>query len=260
MVDRDAIDTLMARCGPAERDELSTRFDAYGHWLAAYKADNSKATLAELDAAKRSLTATVREIQGRLDQTAADPEPLPNLLAAAAFLQADSWKIGKSKLYKDARAGLIRVNADGTVNEAEAIAYAHKYLKRVLVEGAAAVGSEELLREEKEAQIALLKTREEKLRFEAERERGLYIRRDDVILESCIKIGALEAGLKNTVRSRADDWLHQVGADASRADLFRELVYRDIDRLLDEFGNLDQIGVRIKKNGAAAPAADVAAG
>jgi hypothetical protein len=71
-----------------------------------------------------------------------------------------------------------------------------------------------------------------------------------VILESCIKIGALEAGLKNTVRSRADDWLHQVGADASRADIFRELVYRDIDRLLDEFGNLDQIGVRIKKSGA----------
>jgi hypothetical protein len=247
----------MARCAPTEAAELAAKFDAYSHWLAAYQADNSRATLSELDAAKKSLTATVREVQGRLDQTAADPEPLPNLLAATAFLQADGWKVGKSKIYKDAKSGLIRVNADGTVNEAEAIAYAHKYLKhKPLAEGDVA-GAEELLREEKEAQIALLKTREEKLRFEKDRDMGRYLLRDDVILENCIKIGALEAGLKSLVRSRAEDWLHQVGADAARADLFRELVYREIDRLLDEFGNLDQIGIRIKRNGVPAPVVPV---
>jgi hypothetical protein len=49
------------------------------------------------------------------------------------------------------------------------------------------------------------------------------------------------------VRSRSEEWLHQVGADIARADLLRELVYREIDDLLDAFGNMDQIGVRIKK-------------
>jgi hypothetical protein len=250
-MDQDPIQDLMARCAPTEAAELAAKSDAYDHWLKAYKADNSRATLAELDAAKKSLAAAVREIQGRIDQTAATPEPLPNLLAAVGFLQADGWKIGKSKIYKDARAGLIRVNADGTVNEAEAIAYAHKYLKKKLVDGGSAA-IEDLLREEKEAQVALLKTREEKLRFEKDLAQGLYLLRDDVILETAIKIGVLEAGLKNVVRSRSEEWLHQVGADIARADLLRELVYREIDDLLDAFGNMDQIGVRIKKNGAAA--------
>ena len=245
MTDQAIIDNLLPQCSETERAELSTKYNAYVRWLKAYQADQARTVLSELDAAKKSLTQLIDEIQGRSDARAADPEPLPNLMAAAVYLQAEGWKIGKSKLYDDAKAGKIRVNSDSTVNESEAIAYAAKHLKKKLNGEAPAIDN--LLREEKEAQVALLKTREEKLRFEKEREQGRYLLRDDVVLETCFKIGVLEAGLKNTVRNRAEEWLHQVGGDATRSELFRELVYREIDRLLDEFGNMDQINITIRK-------------
>jgi hypothetical protein len=243
----EQIKRLEGVCGKQELAEVKILQHALYTTIGAYRDDPSAVNKRNWDAANSGLAATLARLTEKyFPAAAADAEPLPNLLAAAAFLQADGWKVGKSKLYKDAKAGLVRVNADGTVNEAEAIAYAHKYLKKKLADGGSAA-IEDLLREEKEAQVALLKTREEKLRFEKDLAQGLYLLRDDVILETAIKIGVLEAGLKNVVRSRSEEWLHQVGADIARADLLRELVYREIDDLLDAFGNMDQIGVRIKK-------------
>lgn len=247
MIDQAAIAELAKSCPETEAAELSVRHNAYILWLKAYREDSSRASLVELDAAKRSLERMVIEIRGRMDSTATDAAPLAHIAAAVAYLKGDGWKIGKSKLYNDARSGLIRINADNTVNEAEAIAYAHKYLKRIKDSGNVGGDIEALLREKTEAEVALIKRREEKLAFENSLARGRYLLKDDVYLQEAINIGALEAGLKNMHRSYADEWLYRVGADSGKAPLYCDLVYAAIDKLLDDFGNMDEIKVVIRR-------------
>ena len=244
MMDQGHMERLLTRCTETERAELSTKYNAYIRWLKAYQADSSRNTLAELDAAKRSLTATAKEVEGRIDAAAAEAEPLPHLKATVDFLKNDGWKIAKSKLYADARAGLIKVNTDGTVNEAEAIAYAHRYLKKIK---AAEGEKDELYRDKAQAELDLLVARAEKTRFETDRERGLYLLKDEVRLQVAVKIGVFEAGFKNAVRINAEDLIHKVGGDPGRAQLFCTLFYDVIDQLLGEFGDMPEIDVLIVK-------------
>ena len=96
-------------------------------------------------------------------------------------------------------------------------------------------------------EIEKLEVQTEKLRFELDKERGKYILKEDVRLQVAIKLAALEAGIKNTVRVNAADWIHKTGGDAKKERMFCDLVYAEVDLLLGEFGNMEEIKVEVRK-------------
>lgn len=247
MMDQAHMERILPRCTETERAELSTKYNAYIRWLKAYQADSSRTNLTELDAAKRSLAATTKEIEARLDDAAAEAESLPNLKAAIDYLKSDGWKIAKSKLYADAKAGLIKVNADGTVTKADTLAYAAKCLKKT--SGAGQSGRDSKIYEERtNEETALTRIRRAKLEFEFDRDRGLYILKSDARAEIAIKIAALEAGIKHFFRTFAADWIHRVGGDPKHARMAIDWFNAEVDHLLDEFGRMEEIDVIVVKD------------
>ena len=246
MIDQTIVEQLLPQCSEPERAELWTKYNAYVRWLRAYQADQARGILSELDAAKRSLVQLVDEIQARDQEAQAGSKTLPNLMAAANRLRSEGWKIGKSKLYQEARAGRLKVNRDGTVTESELSVYAGRHLKKQYKVETTAIDN--LLREEKKAQVALLKTREEKLRFEKELQQGKFLSRDAVLLEWSVKLGLLEAVLKNAARTRAVEWAIAVQGNPDRADTLYGLIAAEVDSVLDQLADLQEIKVRVRRN------------
>jgi len=243
MITNENMQALLLKCNETERVELAAKHNAYIKHLQTYSKDPSKNNLQEFDAAKKSLYAMAQELAER--DAAPPEESFPHLIAATQYLQGQGWKVAKSRVYKDARNGKLRVNGDRTVNQSELDAYAHKYLKKTEIIEYGKV--EDLLKIEKECQVALLRAREAKITFENELARGQYLARDAVILEWCVKLGMLEAGLKNAIRSRAEEWLHEAGGSVDRAGDFYARITAEIDRLLGDMADLKEINVTVKK-------------
>lgn len=242
-IDKAYVESLQGRISTEDHLRVTALFNGEVAALEAYNGEPTAANLRTWQAAKGALEAFLGDVDPASSGNGAGA--MNSILAVTDFLNKDGWKVSKSKLSRDAQRGMIRKNADGTISEAEAIAYAHKYLKRAMVPDSES--TEEMLRNKAEAEVALLRTREEKLRFEKEVSQGKYLRRDDVRLETAVKVGVLEAGLKNAVRIHADEWLQRAGGDASRAGLLCDLIYAEIDKLLDDFGNLPELGVVIRR-------------
>lgn len=81
----------------------------------------------------------------------------------------------------------------------------------------------------------LAKIREEKLRFELDRERGKYLLKTDVAVENATKFGAIEAGIKHLMRTRAIDYCTLIGGEAKKANDLIAAFNADVDIVLDQF-------------------------
>jgi hypothetical protein len=104
--------------------------------------------------------------------------------------EADGYKVSRQSVYNAAKKGKLAVQADGTITESDALAYAARYLKKV----AGKNGKPDKLAEERAAEeLALIRTKRERMDFEFAKDRGLYILKSDVRAEIAIKIAALDA-------------------------------------------------------------------
>jgi hypothetical protein len=249
MIEREAIKELSKGLTPTERSELVVKYNAYIDNLARARDAQDKSTLQALDQAKKSLSALLNDIESRNAGRAGD-ELFANLLLATQYLQKAGWRVAKTKVYKDGRAGKLRVNPDKTTFKSELDAYAHKYLSRSVVPDFDQV--DDLLRIEKECQIQLLKTREKKLAFEADLAQGKYLDRDAVLLEWSVKLGLLEAYLKNAARTNAVEWTIAVKGDPDRADIMYGMIAAVVDAVLEQLADLQEIKVRVRRNTEAA--------
>ena len=68
-----------------------------------------------------------------------------------------------------------------------------------------------------------------------EKERGLYIRREEMEIELAGRAGILVAGLKHWVQSRAADWIAAVAGDMKRTGELINLMTRDVDEHINHY-------------------------
>lgn len=166
--------------------------------------------------------------------------------------------IGKSKVYADLKSGIFVVADEKNVTQDELARYIMA-AGLVRLEGNAQI-REDLQRRRAEGQAGLIEIRREREKFELDRLRGRYIEKDEVHLTCATKCAALEAGLKNTVRINAVDWIIKTGGDPKHAKMLIALMYSEIDALLGEFGNMDEINVVVAKTPSDLPWWPVAVG
>jgi hypothetical protein len=121
-MDKSRVDKILenASVSPDEKGRLTTYYNAGIEKLREYQADKSATALRDLEAADAALARLVSEIEARIYP--ADP-PLKNLTAACQDLQAAGWKIKKTKIYQDAKSGMLRVQPDRTVLRADLDSY-----------------------------------------------------------------------------------------------------------------------------------------
>ena len=153
--------------------------------------------------------------------TTADHLPsFKSLLQVFQHLKTAGYKIGKSKLYEDAKKGSIRVNPDHSVLETEVRAYAGT-LQRV--EGDIQdLNDVHNRKAAKDVELTDIKIKRAKL--ELDKELGKYIPRADFEAELAARAVIFEAGFRHLFNIRAREWIAIVGGKVNRtADLLHAL-------------------------------------
>ncbi len=170
-------------------------------------------------------------------------EKFDNVLRAVEFLQSQGFKISQQKAYRDVKKGLLVLQSDRGVLKSDALAYTAiaglpkgESRRTQLTKNSVDKSSEE---------VELIRVKKEKMQFELEIARGLYLSKADVQAELVQKLAAMEAGNKNTIATHLVEWIEFVGGDTKMADALREKIFDAIDSLQNEFCRFDELEIFI---------------
>lgn len=167
------------------------------------------------------------------------------------YLKDEGYKVGKSKVYQDAKAGFL--TGDDTLGYTlEAVlAYAHtQMLEKVSTGKSTKIDRLTEVRLEKE--VEKLTEQVKKLQFELSRDQGKYLLKEDVRTELAQRIAAFEAAFKHLVRTSAAEWVEMVAGDQSMTDRMAARIYGDIDAMLNEMAVIDELDLVVRRKPVAA--------
>ena len=253
-IDREKIDTLLKTLGDSDRVRLTTLYNAMVSTLKAYNQESTAGKLKDWQAAEKALAEAVAEIEG--PAAAAVPagnESIGNIADVARWLKEKGYcasgrdePVRKSKVYQDRRAGLLSFEDKKAITMTEVMAYvARAQLMQSSVNRASEL--EDLNIQKLRHETRKAKEDADYKEFNNARERGLYLKKEDVELQVAIRIAALEAGLKHAVRTSSSDWIAAVDGDRKKTQVLCDQVYPALDDLLDQFGRMDEINVVVKR-------------
>jgi len=246
-MDKAAVDKLLKSASNDERIQLTTLYNAAVENLKRYQDDKSRSVLLDWQAAEDALARLVKDLEAKYFPV--DP-PFETRIDVLKYLQGKGYGLKKSKLYNDAKNGLLKIQPDGTVRRSDVSDY---ILRAELKKKTDEYGNvEELHAQKSQKEMEKLQVQIEKLQFELQKDRGKYLLKSDVRTEIAIKIAVFEAGLKHLARTRAADWIYAVGGDAKKTQVWINLFTAAVDELLNEFGRLDEINVEIQNADAVA--------
>lgn len=238
------VEKLLENADATDKAALTVLYNAWVNTFNTYKASSVKANLAEWQAAEKALRSKVEELTAKYFGSP-DAKVLADRKAAWQFLKDEGYKVSSQTVYNAANKGKLIVQADGTVTESDALAYAAKNLKKISgKKGKPDKVADGLANEN----LSLMQVRRKKLQFEYEKERGRYISKSDVRAEIAIKIAFLDAGIRHFFRTFLSDWVHRVGGNPRKTDMLLELINTELDRLFNEIGRFNDIDVIIVKD------------
>lgn len=159
---------------------------------------------------------------------------LADVNAVLEYVAEAGRKLAKSKLYEEVKEGRLRRQVDGSF----LVKHVDKYLLSLPMAG----NSEEFV-DDTEKRVKLLE--EAKIRravadadmaeFERDRRRGLYAKRDEVMVELAGRAVALREGLKSSFESSMPELVDAVGGDALKVPALRTVIERIVDTSIGEY-------------------------
>ena len=155
--------------------------------------------------------------------------------------------VRKSKVYQDRRTGVLSFADKRAITLTEIMAYvARAQLMKTSVNRADE--AEDLNIQKLRHDTRKAKADADRREFENARDLGLYFKKEEVELQTALKIAALDAGFKHAVRTSALDWIRAVDGDLKKTQVLCDLVYPVIDELLDGFGRMEEITITIQRS------------
>jgi len=233
-MDKARVDKILGngRVSPDEKGRLTTYYNA---WIKAHKAykDNPNAqTARDVEATYGVLVRLVEEIEARVFRSDRTYE---NRLAALEALRREGWKVGKSKLYKDCKDGLLKVQPDGSVLESEL----ERYIRRARLERLDNMGEDKVAenirlrkekaaaeREEYQARIAAVK---------AAAAEGQYVLRDQVEHQLGARAAVFKSDGQNWIQSHAGEMVATVDGDPTKTADLVEMMLKGLEAWLDRY-------------------------
>ncbi len=241
-MDKKRIAELISVAGSEEAAKLSTLYNAMVSGLEKYKTDSSVAKLKDWQAAEEALQSVVQDLENKYN-----PEPsLKNRLEVMKHLRREGFKIGKTKLYKDASDGLLRIQPDGSVLEKDI----DRYVRISGLKKPAEISDAELQQLQKkknEMEVEKLTAQVSDLTFKQDVARGKFIPRAEFEMEVAGRAGALDAGLRHRFMSECRDMVDAVSGEASLVPILQEMLGKMLDEALNEYASLDNFQVIIER-------------
>ena len=186
--------------------------------------------------------AAIEEFVAKIEPAKAEKPSLKNKIAVARYIKDRGFKIGKSKLYKDAESGKLRVQADGSVLLSDVDLYIRAYgTPRQKTAGSAEI--EFLQKEKLELESKKLREQIAKLEWDREKEAGKYLLRSDFEMELAARASVLVTSLRQMAETKAYDWIAVCKGEHSKAADMAAMVTAEIDNVFNDYAATDRFQV-----------------
>ena len=247
-MNRDRIEKLMEIVPAEEQSELTAIYNSFVETLKHYKDEDDPARRQVwLKANRGDKSALVELVETLENKYLTGAEQFSSLMEALRHLQKTGWKIQKSKLYKDVKDGLLKVNADKSVDEVHVMAYAAMHLEKASSSGAGDKAGE--LSESKiKAETDYRELQKERLQFEIAREKGQYIHRSKWLTELVGKLSAERFAMLKIVQNKAPDLIAAVGGDLRKESMFVELFTGYVEDTFNDLAAVPELRFAVVRN------------
>lgn len=159
---------------------------------------------------------------------------LADVNAVLEYVAEAGRKLAKSKLYEDVKEGRLRRQVDGS--------FLAKHVDKYLLSLPTAGNSEEFVddtekrvKRMEEAKIRRAVADADMAEFERDRRRGLYAKRDEVMVELAGRAVALREGLKSAFESAMPELVEAVDGDALKVPALRTVIECIVDTSMGEY-------------------------
>lgn len=209
------IQTLIDKADAADKAELTILHNAYVEALHTLKDQGGEANIRAYRAARAALDDLVKKLSEKYFPEQADATVFANRMEALAHLRRLGYKISKSKLYKDCKAGLVRLQSDGSVLEKDL----RRYVRLVGLDkpaDAAVSDAEKMATRKTAAEVEKLLLQKEKLEFDLDVMRKKYMPRADHEMEMASHIAVLSASMDQLLSEVLSDAARVFGGDTAK--------------------------------------------
>lgn len=238
------IDKILEKAGEADSIELKIFQNAVIKTLSAYQSDPTKANKANLDAAKDALENKKKELAQKYFKSENHGNCFPSTLQVMTHLYEAGYKISDSKIYRDKKAGLLKVNLDGSVDEAEVRAYAAGLKRR----DGNIDDLSDLQARKSDKEVKILEIKEQQMQFDLDKSMGKYIPRSDFDAELAARAVVFESGFRHFFATRAREMIVTVGGKAEKTADLLELLNQGLNEQLNTYASTDVFQVLFDEN------------
>lgn len=211
--------------------------------------DGTPANISAFERAAAAMEKAIEKAKPAADQ---QDEPSNNLIRfknvaeVMKWLQAEGYKIKKSKVYNDVKSGFLVQSEDGSFSQNDILAYVHTQSLDKIADNKA--GKLDALSEKRlEKEVEKLTVQVQKLTWDMEKDQGKFLPKEDVRMELALKISVFEAGFKHIVATSAQDWASAIGGEPGKYQILIDQINTAIDALLGEFAECDELDLVVEK-------------
>ncbi|MBU2623428.1 MAG: hypothetical protein KKD92_14040 [Proteobacteria bacterium] len=236
-MNKNEFDKLIQNYPPEKAKKGILLFNGVVSGAAAYQQDSSLSNLKSWQAAEAALDEFIGGISNKSDSAV-----FRNRVAVIEYLKKNNIRIGKSKLYKDADFGKLRVQPDGSVLLSDVELYTRAYLTPKQ-KTAVNADIEALQKEKLEKENQKLDEQIAKLAWDREKEAGRYLLRSDFEMELAARAAVLEMSLRQMAQTKAYDWVAVCRGEHSKAADMAAMVTAEIGTVLNDYATTDSFQV-----------------
>lgn len=217
-------------------------YNAVGVTMSDYNKERSVANLRNMEAAKDAFDKFIAEIGG-----GKTGESFNNEAAVLKYLKEAGWRISKSTLNRHIKTDrkLIR-QSDGTFTIKAVERYAEAFLKQEATGKRVQENTDDLQRQKLEQELKNLRLKNERDTFSYDKDRGLYVPKEQMEIELATRAGILIAGLKHWIVSNTAEWINLVGGDTRKAGELITKMSNDLDEHINHYAGSREYEVIIE--------------
>lgn len=227
---KEQLEELLADKPANIKADGAVLYNAVNRNRAAYNQESNVANLRNMEAAKEAFDKFVAEIGGGVTGDTFD-----NLLTVLKWLQDNGWKAARQSLYRHHSQGKIIPNEDGKYTLRAVKKYAETFLKQTSTGKRVQQNADDLQREKLEQELKNLKLKNERETFNFEKDKGLYVPKEQLEIELATRAGIFLAGLKHWIQSKAADWIDLVGGDTRKVGEIIHQMTSDLDDHINQY-------------------------
>ena len=244
----DKFKQLMEVVTDGQKTELSILHNAHIRCAKKYNEEPTLANKRDWDAAKNGLDSVVALLW--LEHTGSDDGAIPaNRLEAVSWLQAQGYKIAKTRFYSDCKKGLVVMRPDGSILPRELLRYAGA----VALEKLASAGSGENhlddlsgLQEKKlKKEIEKLDWDNKRKAFEYDLAQSKYLPRSDFERELAGRAVVLDSGLRRMFAAEAARMIALVSGKAEKTPELTAFLNGALDDLFRTYASTETYQVMV---------------